>query len=106
MRRVLAFALMFAVAGAVVVGAQRPLRFERPPTCVYMIMRADSLLIASYAPPCDPNRRPQTDTIRTWRLESRARACVGHLLLETTASAMVEWRDCDGLMLRRVNAAR
>ena len=103
MKRAVLLALAWLAAGAVVIGAQRPLQFERPPTCVFVVMMRDSLRIASFAPPCDINRRPDVDTVRTWKLESRTRTCDGILLIDAEGSANVAWMDCEGPLLRRAS---
>ncbi len=100
--RTMLFVLALVFAAHLGAQQQTPVVFTRPPTCVYMMIRGDSLLIAATPPPCDP-RRPQTDTVRFWRLESRVKNCVGRLILETTAAAVIGWFDCeDGPVLRRV----
>lgn len=107
MKRVLSVALLFVAAGMVVLGAQRPPHFQRPPTCVYVLIRSDSLLVAAYAPPCDPSSRPPEDTVRVWRLLSQARYCEGHLLVDALGGSRVTWMNCaDQPFIRRVDAPR
>jgi hypothetical protein len=92
---------LLAMGLAVVVGVQRPDRFDRAPTCVYVMIRPDSLYIASFAPPCNPTMRPADDTVRTWRLPSQSRTCSGHLLIDALGAAQVAWADCgDGIHKR------
>lgn len=103
MRPLFTGALM-GIGLVVVLAAQRPPHFDRAPTCIYMTIGADSLRIASYAPPCDPGgNRPHEDTVRTWRLPSQARSCDGAVLIDATGAARVAWLNCGDGVLRRVS---
>lgn len=86
-------AALVGVLLLVVVVAWRP--SPAPRTCTYLLIRPDTVLIASYPPPCNPNERPNVDTVQTWRLPSRSKYCTGHLLVDALAGeARVHWSDC------------
>jgi hypothetical protein len=65
------------------------------PRCAYFTITPDSVFVAAYAPPCFGTARPPNDTLRSWRIPSRARWCTGEIVIDPVSDDLnVAWRDC------------